>query len=251
MIDIKHLTHIIKQGYGADLQYEDYAITSRYYDGSVFQVVKQNKVNSRGREMAELVENPYSEFVRQCDKLDMTKKTHKDDEDGWEEKRIKVYKLSLTSWNDATNKFPVISSPIIFREKIIDFKKIYKWEYEAVKSIANSPKTSQRQKDENATLLPFLEELFNIEPFSAFYDDKYGFLLKRKINFVRIVEVEESGSAMGTIMTEVKKNEEMIKGSYKSQPEFKRDVITEAIHPKRVDYLIEKHGIEEGMATFD
>jgi transposase-like protein len=50
---------------------------------------------------------------------------------------------------------------------------------------------------------------------------------------------------------EVADNVKLIKESTKHTEDFKQQVIAEALHPDRVEYLINKHGIEDGMSTYD
>ena len=86
MVNVKHMSDTIKAGYGGDLEYEDYAVSTSLYDGSIFQVAKMKKYTSRGRDTGEFIENPYTENVVMSDKLNMTRKSNRDEE-GWDEKR--------------------------------------------------------------------------------------------------------------------------------------------------------------------
>ena len=250
MVDIANVCDVVKKGYGGDLEMDDYVISTGLYDGSVFQVVREVKRDSRGREkVGEFIENPYTENVVKSEKLNITRKANKD-ENGWDEKRVKVYKLSLISWSERTQTFPRISHPIVFRQKIIDFKQEYQWEMNTINRILNDEKTTKSQKDDAKKYMLLFDELLKIEPFSAFYDDKYGFLVKREINFTPIV-IGKSMSAKNYYDEEIESNRKMIMESNKSKEEFKEQVIAGALHPDRVEYLINKYGIEEGMSTFD
>jgi hypothetical protein len=248
MVDVKHLMGVVKQGMGADLQYDDYAVSTSFYDGGIFQVAKQKKVNSRGRDTGEFIENPYTENVVKSSKMNITRKSN--GEEGWDEKRIKMYKLSLIGWCDSSNSYPIVSQPIVFRQQIVDFKKKYEWEFNHANYIINSERASKSQKEEAQNMLPLFEELFKIDPFPAYYDEKYGFLVKRQVRFTRIV-MEMPISATSTYAQEVAKHVEEIEQSTKHKEEFKQEVIAGALHPDRVEYLINKHGIEDGMSTFD
>jgi hypothetical protein len=250
MVDIKHLCDVVKQGFGDDLNYEDYAVSTSFYDGGIFKVAKMKKLTSRGRDTGEFIENPYTENVVKSDKMNITRKSN-GDEDGWDEKRIKMFKLSMIGWCDTTNSYPIISSnPIVFRQQIVDFKFKYRWEMETINRILNSDTTTKAEKDEAESMLPLFQELFKIEPFPAYYDEKYGFLIKRKIQFTRIV-LDMPEGAKSIYSREVANNEAVIKTSNKHKEDFKQEVIAEALHPDRVEYLINKHGIEDGMSTYD
>jgi hypothetical protein len=179
----------------------------------------------------------------------MTRKSNRDEE-GWDEKRIKMYKLSTIGWNESTNSFPIVSYPIVFRQQIVDFKKKYASEYRYTNLILDSQWATKEDKETANMYISILEELFKIEPFPAYYDEKYGFLVKRRIEFHRIVW-DTSTSPIISFKEEVTRNEELIKKSNKHKEDFKQEVIAEALHPDRVEYLINKHGIEEGMSTFD
>jgi hypothetical protein len=233
MVDIKNVCEIVKQGCGADLESNDYTISTNVYDGSVFQV-----------------DSVYTELVVKSDKKNITRKAHKS-EGGYEEKRVRVYKLSLLSWDEETKSFPKISSsPFIIRQKIIDFKKMYKYEVDTLNQILKSEYATPKQKEQIRQYLPVFQELFKIEPFPAFYDEKYGFLVKRNINFTRIVDTSTADPKVA-YENEIQNNVDIVKKSNKSKEEFKEEVIAEALHPKRVEYLIEKFGIEDGMSGFD
>lgn len=246
MTDTHYLARIVREGLGGDLAMNDYAITTHAYDGCVFQVDM-----SCGRNGG-IQPNPYTARVVKSEKLSITKRASDDDETAWEEKRIRVNKLSLISWDSRSQKFPIISNNrIMFREQEIDFKTIYRQDRADAVMVRDSYRSNDMERASAKSSIAVLDELMAIPPFKAFYDSKYGFLVKRKINFTRIVEPFKTLSPHTLIEDEINKNEQTILASAKSQPEFKRDVIAEAVNPKRIDYLINAHGIEEGMAMFD
>ena len=246
MTDILYIAKIAREGLGGDLAMNDYAITTHAYDGSVFQVDM-----SCGRNGA-IEPNPYTARVVKSEKLNITKRASDADDTAWDEKRIRVNKLSLISWDSNAQKFPIISSnKIMFREQEIDFKNEYRQDRLNAVMVLGAQWANDMEKDNAKECIRVLDELMTIPPFKAFYDSKYGFLVKRKINFTRIVEPFKELIPAKLVEDEINKTEQIILASAKSQPEFKRDVIAEAVHPKRIDYLINKHGIEEGMAMFD
>jgi len=133
---------------------------------------------------------------------------------------------------------------------MVDFKSQYAYDLTRINNILNSDVATKEQKENAEGWLPLIEELIKIEPFPAYYDEKYGFLVKRKVSFNRIV-MDMPQNPLYIYAREVADNVKLIKESTKHTEDFKQQVIAEALHPDRVEYLINKHGIEDGMSTYD
>jgi hypothetical protein len=279
MLDIRHLHKTIQDGMETDIQKHDFIITTVVYDSSIFvcdPVFKQKhrqttELNEHGvlavRHYTEDVEmpNPYTERVVDTDKdsrVKMTVKADKEDTMARDERRIKVRKLNLLSWNSDKNEYPRQSEPIIFRQKMVSFNDIYQDRLRYFENlIATRPAwTSPAWIKEAEDAVPILRHLISIPPFLAYADAKYGFLVKRRLAMSRIVLNHgwTGGSSEDTKNTVKKQIETDVAGMVvkaearvpNGDISFREAVVKEAMKPERVEVLLEKHGSDGMEASF-
>ena len=251
LIDITELCKTIRGDYGFDLNVGDYAVGTNTFEGSIFKVFPRYKPNSK---QPKELPNPYQENVVKSSAINITRRANKEDENIQVELRIQVCKINPMLWNETTQSYGVCSSTILFRQKIIDFSKIYENIYNNINFIINlTTRFSNSNVEDAKTLKKLLEELMKVKPFPAFYDDKYGFLVKRQINQVQIVKLNPTTyiSASTKLREAVEKNEEMIKDREEKLGDFRADIIAEAMKPERVEKLVNTFGIEAVMSSFE
>jgi hypothetical protein len=191
-------------------------------------------------------------------------KAKKDDPDARQEKRVKVRKLCLFRWNAETNSYPTMSGDIIFRQKIMSFADEHGSMLRYYKTLLASPDRlawlSEARVGEVRKYVEVLERLVAIPPFQCFWDDKYGFLVKREIRMSRIVYATTEMLAVergveGRVEDAKKKVvEDFVEAMEKREAHdtsFKEAVVMEAMKPERVEKIVEKHGIDGVEQTFE
>jgi hypothetical protein len=209
--------------------------------------------------------NPYTERVvdtARDSRVKMTIKADKADTTARDERRIKVRKLNLLSWDKEKNEYPRQSEPIIFRQKMVDFSEEHMVRlryYERL--IANREHwvtdAWMKQAEEAVAIL---RHIVSIPPFLAYADAKYGFLVKRRLAMSRIVMNEGwSGGSSEDAKNEAKKQIEtkvayMVARADARVPDgdisFRETIVKEAMKPERVETLVDKHGVDGAEASF-
>jgi len=279
MLDIRHLHKVIQDGMETDIQKHDFVITTVEYDSSIFvcdpvfkekarQETTYDAAGNRSvRHWIETTEtpNPYIERVVDTDKtsrVKMTVKADKADTTARDERRIKVRKLNLLSWNDEKNEYPRQSEPIIFRQKMVSFNDLQRDRLRYYENIITTrPEwVSPAWMKEAEAAVPLLRHLISIPPFLAYADAKYGFLVKRRLAMSRIVLNHgwNGGSSEDTKREAVKQIEtkvaEMVAQAEARVPtgdiSFRETIVKEAMKPERVEVLVNKHGVDGAEASF-
>jgi len=256
MMNTHHLYSLIKHQIGADIKTGDYVISTDLYDSSIFVVPTLVKTRTKKRVP---LPNPYECEVVDSSHNAFTRRATSADTDKRKEMRIKVRKLSLLMWNAEKNEYPVQSVDIIFRQRIINFAEQYESELNyARKNVSegvNEWRTAEMIEKMKADI-EVMEQLIAIPPFLAFYDNKYGFLIKREVKMNKIVfepiHQTNAKEAVGQAFTEAKN--QLIEEAKKKDEEdlsFKEAIVREALHPKRMGAYVEKHGIDGAMEMFD
>jgi hypothetical protein len=262
MVDIKHLYETIKNDLATDVKVGDYVISTTLYDSSVFVVDPLYKEKPRQRTIVENgnrrierftekveMPNPYEEIVVKRDATEdaLTIKANGDEDGSHSEMRIKVKKLSLLSWDESTQSYPRQSIDIIFRQRTINFAEKYvgyKDFYEAVEKSDKDYYT--RHKEQIAENLRVINLLMAIPPFLAFYDKKYGVLVKRKLNVVRVVLPYTVIGERECVNKVVEQNvETLVEQAHKKigdADSLKHAICVEKFKPERVEQAIEKAG---------
>jgi hypothetical protein len=256
MVELQHLTSVIGQGLNTDINIGDCVITTTTYDSSIF---KCDKLMKGKKELP----NPYTELVVKAPvghrTPGMSIIAGRGEKDAFEEKRIKVRKVNLLDWDEKTNFYPYSSKPIIFRQKNIDFRNEYQWDLNWWRTNQDSEYITQAMREEARGNILLLEKLVEIPPFLAYYDDKYGFLVKRDLMPTRIVfphgicpfasafkQVAEQ-----VIADQVKQMETTASVRVPMTADtFREAVMMEAMKPERMEKLVEKHGIDGAELTF-
>lgn len=285
MVDVEHLARTIAEGMDTDIKTGDTLISTRYYDAGVFVVDPLYKVRERQEttrdadgtkrtryweENGEQIANPYTETVRDNDAdsrcASLSVKCAKGMAGAREEKRVKVKKLNLMGWNDEANSYPRMSGNIIFRQMTMSFADTYRHTREFYAThIASRPLwMSDEQYQGMVRSAGVLDRLAEIPPFVCFYDEKYGFLVKRAIRMSRIVYVPvvaptlHEGRAMGERAVEHKVAEFVAHVDRREalavadgRAGFKELVVMEAMKPERVEAVLEKHGFDGVDQTYD
>jgi hypothetical protein len=287
MLDIDHLAKTIAEGMDTDIHIGDTVISTHYYEGGMFIVPQLSVPRDRqettriaggGRQVRTWVEevptaNPYREWVKdnreesRCASLSL--KCKEGDLGAREEMRVKVRKLCLFRWNEETQSYPTQSQDIIFRSRVMSFAEEHDYQLRWARGLMADPARQaglgEARVAEVRGQLELLERLALIPPFSCFYDDKYGFLIKRTIRPARIVVAEshpqltvEAGIAplMREAVAVAVKAEVSVFEAHLERREalavadgrdgFKEQVVMEAMKPERVEALLEKHG-DEGV----
>lgn len=265
-LDLDALAKTIKDGFQTDVKTGDFVITTDPYNAGVFAIdpiYKQRhrrettKVNGvkhtrHWLEDGDLIENPYTEkvIVRTSGNGNtMSVKAG----NGRDERRIKVRKLNLLGWDDKTNSYPRMSAPIIFRQKLLSFAEHYRHELEYFG--VEREWMTQEQKDIRIQRCELLTRLVAIPPFLCYYDEKYGFLLRRELNVRQIVMVSapRNLSLYGkedVVKKEIEKEVKVFKDHFEKRGDIKEEVVMEAMKPSRVEVVLEKHGFEGVDATY-
>jgi hypothetical protein len=279
MLDIRHLHKVIQDGMETDIQKHDFVITTKEYDSSIFvcdPLIKQKarqrtELNEHGvravRHYTEEIEmlNPYTERVVDTaldSRVKMTVKADKADTTARDERRVKVRKLNLLSWDEDKNEYPRQSEPIIFRQKMVSFNDIHQHRLRYYENlIATRPEwVTPAWMREAEAAVPLLRHLISIPPFLAYADEKYGFLVKRRLAMSRIVLNHGwRGGATYDAKNEAKKQIEtdvavMVAKAEARVPDgdlsFRETVVKEAMKPERVETLVDKHGVDGAEASF-
>jgi hypothetical protein len=281
MVDVEHIASMIRNGMDTDIKEGDMVIGTEIYEGGLFKVAELKKATARRDERNETIykklPNPYQEYVRQNDKTsrsaNLTVKTAKHDNDGHMEWRIKMSRLALFRWDEETNSYPIIGEPIIFREKRISFAEKHHWMKKYYEDLLtrNDRIDFFATAERKATATKYLElinRLAKIPPFTCYWNDKYGFLVKRRVVMNQVVypisstsdskefvELPTFGIAPELmIASEAKKATEDFKAHIAKREEagvFKEEIVKEALNPSRVETVMDKHGMEGVDATFD
>ena len=280
MLDIRHLHKVIQDGMQTDIQKNDFVITTREYDSSIFvcdPLIKhtmrsRTELNQHGVRVVVPYEentempNPYTERVvdtARDSRVKMTVKADKADTTARDERRIKVRKLNLLSWDAEKNGYPRQSEPIIFRQKMVDFSEEHMVRlryYERLIANREHWVTDAWMKEAEESVA-ILRHIVGIPPFLAYADAKYGFLVKRRLAMSRIVLTEGwSGDySSSPAKTAVKKEIEtkvayMVARADARIPDgdisFRETVVKEAMKPERVGTLVDKHGVDGAEASF-
>ena len=256
MLELQHLTSVIGQGLNTDINIGDCVITTTTYDSSIF---KCDKLFKNKKELP----NPYIEMVVKTPAdhrtPGMSVIAGRGELNAFEEKRIKVRKVNLLDWDEKTNFYPYSSQPIIFRQKNIDFRHDYQRELNWWRTNQDSEYWSDEMKAEARKNIPVLEKLIEVPPFLAYYDEKYGFLVKRDLMPTRIVFPH----GISPFASSVKEVVEKVIDDQVKQMEttasvrvpmtadtFREAVLQEAMKPERMEKLVEKHGIDGAELTF-
>ena len=278
MLDIQHLHKTIQEGMETDIQVGDFVITTQEYDSSIFvcdplfkeKARQETYTNAAGnRQVRHWVErepmpNPYMERVVNTPKearMKMTVKADKNSLDAHDERRIKVRKLNLLGWDADKGEYPRQSIPIIFRQRMVDFRQQHGYNLEYYERIlADRPAfVNDKMFEQAQQSAAILRRLVSIQPFLAYADDKYGFLVKRRLAMTRIVLSGGGRPDNGAHHVEVVAHDQvkatvsqMMAGAearvVAGDISFRESIVKEAMKPERVEALVEKHGID-GMAT--
>lgn len=278
MLDVRHLHKTIQEGMETDIQKHDFVITTVVYDSSIFvcdpiyktKDRQTTELNAHGVRVVrhyteeEEMPNPYTERVVDTDKTSRVKMTVKagKNADARDERRIKVRKLNLLSWDTDKNEYPRQSEPIIFRQKMVSFSEFHQDRLRYFENlIATRPAwASPAWMKEAEDAVPLLRFLISIPPFLAYADAKYGFLVKRRLAMSRIVLNNgwTGGSSDDTKNAAKKQIEdnvaEMVAKAEARVPtgdiSFREAVVKEAMKPERVETLVNKHGVDGAEASF-
>jgi len=291
MIETEHIANTIRDGMDTDISVHDVVISTRHYDAGVFVIDPIYKRKERQQtyrdehgvkhtryweEDGEEMPNPYVEMVRDSDEGSRLKLSVKCN-GGFgsrEERRIKVRKLCLMSWDSEKNEYPRQSLPIIFREKTISFAESYGGDLRYFQSILNRGEEfgeymNPDRLQEVRRMIRILEGLVAIPPFSCFYDEKYGFLIKREIRMRQVVfsttafglgskkgtgwgaEQKILGDALNKIEEGAKEKEKNFTEHVEKRPiEFAEELVAVAMNPDRIDSIVEKYGVDAVEKTF-
>jgi hypothetical protein len=278
MLDIQHLHKTIQDGMETDIQVGDFVITTQEYDSSIFvcdplfkeKARQETYINAAGNRVVrhwtekEPMPNPYMERVVNTPKearMKMTVKADKNNLEAHNERRIKVRKLNLLGWDADKGEYPRQSIPIIFRQRMVDFRQQHGYNLEYYERIlADRPAyVNDKMFEQAQQSAAILRRLVGIQPFLAYADDKYGFLVKRRLAMTRIV-LSGGGNPHHAASDVVHAAEDQVKatvnqmlaGAEARVPvgdlNFRESIVKEAMKPERVEALVEKHGVD-GMAT--
>jgi hypothetical protein len=278
MVELEYITSIIKEGLNTDIKIGDCVITTTTYDSSIFKCDKLTKTKNKKRwviqdgrrvqehyDEEEELPNPYTERVV------LTSNAHRtpgmsvkgDGDEAYDEWRIKVRKVNLLGWDESKNFYPYSSQPIIFRQRNVDFRRDLEQSlrYWQDKARSNDAWITEEMRQEAIRHIPIVQRLMEIPPFRAYYDHKYGFLVKRDLMPTRIVfphGISPFGSATAMLNAHAKAVDVQV-----SQMEavasvrvpmtadtFREAVLQEAMKPERMEKLVEKHGIDGAELTF-
>jgi hypothetical protein len=272
MVDVEHIANILKDGMDTDIKEGDTIIGTHIYKCGLFKVSELKKAtkerDDKGKTIYQKLPNPYQEFVRKNDQTSRSKnltiKAHKDDEDSYWESRVKVSRLAMFRWDEETNSYPILGEPIIFREKIKSFAEENYWAemyYERLLN-TNDPWFNEERKTTATKYLELIKRLSQIPPFVCYWNELYGFLVKRNVVMRQIVygcknQIAEPAFSLGPerlIANEVKKTIDDFKAHLTKRNEgssFKEEIVKEALNPSRVEAVMDKHGMEGVDATFD
>lgn len=256
MVDIEYIAKMMSEGMDTDIKQGDLVIGTNYYEQSLFRVADLKKSS-----------NPYEEWVRdnadsRCSGIKV--KAPKSD-DSIKEMRVKVEKLNMLSWDESTQTFPKFSGSnnIIFRQVEKSFAEEHRsdWYYfERIKDEKPSKWLSAEDIEYARASCLTLSRLADIPPFLCYWNDKYGFLVKREVNMTPIILKSTNPSILKTtdIRIEVKKEAERQVGimtahldKRETGSHFKEEIVMKSQHPDRMEALIETYGMEGMEATFD
>jgi hypothetical protein len=264
MLDIKHLYTTIKDDFATDIKVGDFVISTNLYDSSVFvadpltktkmkttsAVVDGVKVKKRELTTIPLL-NPYTERVikREESRLNLTVrvKNKTEEEEGYDELRLKVKKLCLLDWDEETQSYPRQSVDIIFRQRNINFAEHY------ADDIRYCEVSLQRGWLPNDDAKAFVKESLNtlktlasIPPFLAFCDRKYGFLIKRSLAINRIVMPYTKPDGKKSLEKVIQENIAVLEGQAQKKigdaVNLKEAICMEKYKPERVERAVKKAG---------
>jgi hypothetical protein len=266
MVDIEYIAKMMSDGMDTDIKQGDLVIGTNYYEQSLFRVadLKKHGVHyAPGDEPP----NPYEEWVRdnadsRCSGIKV--KAPKSD-DSIKEMRVKVEKLNMLGWNERTQSFPKFpgSNNIIFRQVEKSFAEEHRsdlYYFERIKDEKPSKWLSAENIEYARVSWLTLSRLADIPPFVCYWNDKYGFLVKREVNMTPIILKSKAPSILKTtnIVNEVKKEAERQVGIMTAHLEkretgshFKEEIVMKSQHPDRMEALLETYGMEGMEATFD
>jgi hypothetical protein len=293
MLETEHLANTIREGMDTDINTGDVVISTRYYDAGVFVVDPLYKKRERQHTYLEpdgvrrtrfweedgaQIPNPYIEIVKDNEETSRSKSLSVKCKGGLgsrEEKRVKVKKLCLMAWDSNKNQYPRQSGNIIFREREVDFELIYRNELEYFTNFIENPSNYQgiansERLGEARKMKAVLEQLVKVPSFKCFYDEKYGFLIKRVIRMTQVIFAPASfgfGSKAGTdsfstrihmtgdIQTKIVEDMKTKEDNFKAHLEkrdlaFGEELIAVAMNPDRVEAIVEKFGVEGVEKTF-
>jgi hypothetical protein len=290
MVDVEHLAQTITEGMDTNIRVGDTVISTNYYEGGMFIVPQLSIPRDRqettrdaqgNRDVRMWVEevptaNPWREWVKdnneqsRCASLSV--KCKETDHGAREEMRVKVRKLCLFRWNEETQSYPTMSGDILFRSRLMSFADERGYDLAYTRRVLTDPALDflgEARRTEARRHLAVLERLVAIPPFPCFYDDKYGFLIKRTIRPARIVvaeshpvlSVERGVRVMDEAVAKVVEAQVSVFEAHLNRrealavadgrAEFKEQIIVEAMKPERVDALLTKHGDDALERQFD
>jgi len=268
MLDINHLYKTIKEDFATDIKVGDYVISTDFYDSSIFVVdplVKTSVVQRRGvvngvrtkinQVVSKQLSNPYEENVIKPEggMKNITIKAKEKEKGSFTELRIKVKKLCLLDWDEITQTYPRQSIDIIFRQRNINFAELYGKEKKyceyalTSKYLTNESDIAKLQED-----LRILNLLISIPPFLAFYDRKYGFLIKRELKMTRVIMPFLQLDGIRNVKEVIEENVEALKEQVDKKKgdavSLKEAICMEKFKPERVERAIKKAG---GLEHYD
>lgn len=279
MIDVEHIAQTVAEGMDTDIKIGDTVISTNYYEAGMFVVPQLYREAPRQettrdehgrrqvRKWVELIptQNPWCEWVKTNSKesrcASLSIKCKATDAGAREEMRIKVRKLCLFRWDEAKQSYPEIGGDILFRSVRMSFAIAHRGELDYYRRAQTFAWLSEEKRQEARRYLAVLERLAAIPPFSCFYDEKYGFLIKRTIRPARIVVAESYArlsverSVGGLVAKEVEARVSEFEAHLDrrealavadGRAEFKEQIVVEAMKPERVEALVTKHG-EDGV----
>jgi hypothetical protein len=285
MVNVEHLAKTIREGMRTDIAVGDIVISTCYYDAGVFvvdplhRIVEKQRTHrnpdgtkwvERWEEDGEEISNPYPEIVKDNDpksrSASLSVKCKENDEGSRTEMRVKVKKLCLMRWDEETQSYPRMSQNIIFRSTTMDFAEVYKNDLNYYTGILTSPEKqaylNPKMIERARTYKAVLERLALIPPFPCFYDEKYGFLIKRELRMSKIVYANEGiGHQQGEVLrtgfhSHTDKAVDDLTSTMEAQMRvreasgFNNEIVEVAMNPDRVESIVEKFGIDAVEKTF-
>lgn len=277
MVDVEHIAKTIREGMATDIETGDIVISTRYYDAGVFvadpiyEKVERQRTHrepdgtkwvERWEEQGKQLPNPYPEVVKRNDpksrSASLTIKCKKYEEGSQTEMRVKVKKLCLMRWDEETQSYPRQSQDIIFRQKTMDFADEYENSLNYYTRILRdteqrafmNPKQIEKAEQYKAVL----ERLIQVPPFACFYDEKYGFLVKRDLRMKKIVYTSAHINRDFEAPTEkaITQLTEDLEAHLKVREAsgFNNEIVEVAMNPARVESIVEKFGVDAVEKTF-
>jgi hypothetical protein len=212
-------------------------------------------VKAKKRELTTIsLPNPYTERVIKPKKgesrMNLTVRAQKgknEEEEAYDELRLKVKKLCLLDWDEETQSYPRQSVDIIFRQRNINFAELY------ADDIRYCEVSLQRGWLPNDDAVAFVKESLNtlktlasIPPFLAFCDRKYGFLIKRSLAINRIVMPYTKPDGKKSLEKVIQENIAVLEGQAQKKigdaVDLKEAICMEKYKPERVERAVKKAG---------